>query len=668
VGWAAAILLAAVFESSCGDVYRPVVIPTNTTPPNPGNYHAVFSVNANAPGNFGSALQIDVSGDTNAGEASMGLNPTHAGILPNNSRVFVANAGSIQCGTDVVYSFTPAPASSTISSIGTPVAFTYPVSGTAQSSSITSISEDATGLVTVTLTAAVPNAVVGAPVQIVNVGTNGVSPYNGCFTMSSVSGTTIQYQNPTLGLPALSGGTASVPASCPYLPDFVATAQTTSVYVANYGAESGLNCGLSSTDSVFQLNTSSNTITNTAYLPAGSHPVAMAETPDALNLYVLNQGTDSVSNLSPTDMSTQATISLPAGSSPTWAAVRVDGQRVYVVTQGDGNLYTIDTAKNALAGVVSVGGPGANYVAFDKSHNRLYVTNPVAQAVYVLDATSDPPSLLKAISMAAGPNSPCPGGCTPISVTPLPDGSRFYIASYQIPTGSCPDTTLGSSVACIIPMLTIYDAPSLTVKPAPSTLLPSSQSLSLLSSSSFASTQYAVPVVSSCAASGSYNPRQTRFRMFAASAADSSHVYVSLCDAATIADVVTGTNTISKGNNTPDTLATNIKPEPASCSGASCGTVASITAYQIASNTVTFTAANNFTPGQQVAISGLTTTTGQSLNSQTLTVIATGLSSTQFECTLPPSLAGTTAQATSDTGSAVPLPPAQNPIFLLTGQ
>jgi DNA-binding beta-propeller fold protein YncE len=669
VGWAAAILLAAVFELSCGEVYRPVVIPTNTTPPNPGNYHAVFSVNMNAPGNVGSALQIDVSGDTNAGQANMGFNPTHAGILPNNSRVFVANAGSIQCGTDIVYSFTPAPASATIGSIGTPVGFTYPISGTSQSSSINSISEDATGLVTVTLAAAVSNAVVGAPIQIISVGTNGFSPYNGCFTITAVGGATIQYRNTTLGLPTLSaGGTATVPASCPYLPDFVATAQTNNVYVANFGAESGLNCGLSSTDSVAQLNTASNTITNLVYLPAGSHPVAMAETPDAQNLYVLNQGKDTVSNLSPTDLSTLATINLPSGSSPTWVVSRVDGQRVYVVTQGDGKLYTINTATNAVDGGVSVGGTGANYVVFDKSRNRLYATNPVAQTVNVFDATTDPsPTLLTTISMAAGPNSPCPGGCTPVSVTALPDGSRFYIASYQLPA-SCPDTTLGSSGPCIIPMLTIYDAASLTLKPAPSTLLPSSPSLSLLSAAQFAATQYAVPIVNSCAATGPYNPHQTRFRMFTTSAADSSHVYVSLCDAATIADVITVTNSNATGNNTPDTLSTNITPGPASCSGVNCGVVASITAFQIASNIVTFTSPNNFTPGEQVSISGLTTQTGMLLNSQTMTVIATGLSSTQFECMLPPSLTGTTAQPTSDTGSAIPLPPAQNPIFLVTGQ
>jgi len=667
VGWAAAIVLAALLELSCGDVYRPVVIPTNTTPPNPSNYHAVFSLNSNAPGNFGSALQIDVSGDTDAGEANMGFNPTHAAILPNNSRVFVANAGSTQCGTDVVYAFTPAPPSSTVGGLGAPVAFTYPISGTSQSSSITAISEDATGLVTVTLTAAVSNAVVGAPIEVINVGPNGVSPYDGCFTITAVNGATIQYQNPTLGLSPSSGGTATVPASCPYLPDFVTTTQASAVYVANYGAETGLNCGLSSTDSVAQLNPSSNTITNIAYLPAGSHPVAMAETPNAQNLYVLNQGNSTVADLSPTDMSTQVTIGLPAGSTPAWAAARGDSQRVYVVTQGDGKLYTIRTDTNAVDGGVSVGGPGANFVAFDKSRNRLYVTNPVAQAAYVFDATTDPLSLLTTISMAAGPNSPCPGGCSPVSVTALPDGSRFYMASYQTST-SCPDTTLGTSLQCMIPMLTVFDAQSLTLKPAVLTQLPSSPSISLLSSTQFASTQYAVPVVTSCAAVGPYTPGQTRFRMFTTSAADSSHVYVSICDAATVADVVTATSSIAIGNNTPDTLITNITPEPASCSGSGCGSVATITAFQIASNVVTFTAANNFTPGQQVSISGLTTTAGKLLDGQTLTVIATGLTSTSFECMLPPTLSGTSAQLMSDTGTVVPLPPAQNPIFLLTGQ
>jgi hypothetical protein len=110
MGWVATIALATFFEISCGQVYRPVVIPTNTVPPDPSGFHAVFGISANVPFNPGTALQIDVSGDTNIGVANMGINPTHAAILPSNSRVFVASSAGSSCppGADVVTSFTPA--------------------------------------------------------------------------------------------------------------------------------------------------------------------------------------------------------------------------------------------------------------------------------------------------------------------------------------------------------------------------------------------------------------------------------------------------------------------------------------------------------------------------------------------------------------------------------
>jgi len=56
---------------------------------------------------------------------------------------------------------------------------------------------------------------------------------------------------------------------------------------------------------------------------------------------------------------------------------------------------------------------------------------------------------------------------------------------------------------------------------------------------------------------------------------------------------------------------------------------ANITSFAITSNVVTFQAANNFTAGTMVQISGLTT--GTYLNGQTLTVLSAGLSGTQFE-------------------------------------
>src|SRR6202166_5379793 len=165
VGWVAAIALATWLEISCGQVYRPVVIPVSITPPNPANFHAVFGISANVPFNPGTALQIDVSGDTSIGVANVGVNPPHAVILPNNSRVFVASAGSLFAGdTDVFTAFFPAAGSSTATGVSTTTTFTLP-----------------------------------------NVG-----PIN----------------------PA-----TNLPFRCSYLPDFVATSQTTSVFVANYGEE-----------------------------------------------------------------------------------------------------------------------------------------------------------------------------------------------------------------------------------------------------------------------------------------------------------------------------------------------------------------------------------------------------------------------------------------------
>jgi hypothetical protein len=57
------------------------------------------------------------------------------------------------------------------------------------------------------------------------------------------------------------------------------------------------------------------------------------------------------------------------------------------------------------------------------------------------------------------------------------------------------------------------------------------------------------------------------------------------------------------------------------------------------------------------------------MNGLTLTVLATNLTGTQFECNLnlSPALPDTTGSVT-DAGSAVPLAPPQSPIFLLTGQ
>src|ERR1700676_516157 len=507
VGWLAAIALATWLELSCGQVYRPVVIPISITPPNTANFHAVFAISANVPFNQGTALQIDVSGDSNIGDANVGVNPTHAVILPNNSRVFVASAGTMFKGdSDVVTAFFPAGDSPSAGGLGTTTTFTYPNVGP------------------------------------INPSTNQAFP-------------------------------------CSYLPDFVATSQTNAVYVANYGVENDPNCNFGSTDSVAVLNTSQSTIGNIAYLPTGAHPVAMVETPDSQNLYVLNEGNNTVSNLSPQDLSTQATI--PAGKTPAWATVRPDSRRAYFVTQGDGQLYTIRTDTNAVipGSPQPVGGAGANFVLYDKSLNRLYVTNPSAGAVYVFDATTDPPtpmgSATGAISVPAPPipanTPPCGGGtCSyssvmPVSVAALPDGTRFYVASYVTAASgsSCPDPNVAAA-GCVIPQVTVFDAGTLTVK---STVFPL---LSPVTSPVSQVQPFALAPIPFCAPVVPYTPASARFRMSAVAATDSSRVYASMCDGGSVAIVKTATNTISTGVNAPDTLVTDL-PAPFSATAVPSG-------------------------------------------------------------------------------------------------
>src|SRR5271165_2766788 len=104
-GCLAAAMFLIVIWMSCGQVYRPVVIPCSSggvpgcpaePAPSPASFHAVFGISSNVSGYPGWASQIDVSGDTLIAETPVngpnapqggGQNPTHAAVIPNNSRL-----------------------------------------------------------------------------------------------------------------------------------------------------------------------------------------------------------------------------------------------------------------------------------------------------------------------------------------------------------------------------------------------------------------------------------------------------------------------------------------------------------------------------------------------------------------------------------------------------
>jgi len=268
--------------------------------------------------------------------------------------------------------------------------------------------------------------------------------------------------------------TISLPAGS--APAFVASTEIATVYVADAGV-----------NSVSAISTANNVLTNTILL--GGSPVAMAEMPNGQKLYVAmvaaNGGTASVASINSIDKSVNAPIVASATApwtSPAWVASRSDGQRIYVLDKGSGFVSAIDTASDTIVGTPAAVGVGADYMAYDPNLNRLYVTNPATGVVSSLDASND--NLTAMTTTVANA----------ISVAPLPDGTRVYVASATV-SGTAPNQTVASGV-------TVLSTSNLSIKTT-------------------------VPLTSTKLACTS----MTWSELSIAAAADSSRVFVGNCDA-----------------------------------------------------------------------------------------------------------------------------------------
>jgi YVTN family beta-propeller protein len=306
VGWLAAMVLPIVLWMACGQVYRPVVLPCSEgglpgcpveAPPQPANFHAVFAISMNAPTYPGGAMQIDVGGDSIIGETpssdrsapNLGDNPTHAGILPNDSRVFVASAGSVlPGGVDVVSSFSPAIQSSTPTGLGVVTSIPLP-----------------TGSLPVFV-----NTTQSGFVYIANFGTNSVSQIN--TTSDAVVNTATVGTNPV--------SLAEIPNGL-------------KLYVANQGS-----------NSVSSLNTvdlSSNVVTGFT----GITPVWAVARNDSQKVYVLTQGDGQLVTI---DTATDTvSSSLPVGAGANFVFYEPNLNRLYVTNPVTATAYVFSVSGGA---------------------------------------------------------------------------------------------------------------------------------------------------------------------------------------------------------------------------------------------------------------------------------------------------------------------------------
>src|ERR1700674_4138922 len=88
--WLGFVLCLYLICSGCGDTFRPIIIPNPPTFPNPKAAHTVVSINDNGTVVPGTAMVIDVSGDTDMSVANVGVAPVHA-VQQTASQILVVN-------------------------------------------------------------------------------------------------------------------------------------------------------------------------------------------------------------------------------------------------------------------------------------------------------------------------------------------------------------------------------------------------------------------------------------------------------------------------------------------------------------------------------------------------------------------------------------------------
>jgi YVTN family beta-propeller protein len=394
-------------------------------------------------------------------------------------------------------------------------------------------------------------------------------------------------------------------------PMFLESKETATMYVANYDR-----------NTVGAIITATNVLAS-PLINVGTNPVALVETPDGKKLYSVNQGSGDVTPI--TTSSRTAGIPIPAGTTPVWAVARSDSARVYVLDSGSGNLFTINTLNNAPVATSVSAGAGANFMAYDRAMNRVYIVNPNTANLTIADVSSDAPQALSQIAVCTG--------CHPVSVAVLPDGTRAYVGSYMLVT----DPTNG--LPAIEWQVAVINAQTLT----PRTIVPADPSVTLFDRDTVNPT--------GCG-STPFGSSPLPFRISVAASGDSSKVFVSSCDAGSTAVIQTSSDTLVSGLSQMLLL----RAQPASFNPTSV----TITAATQNGSTTTYSYSQTLS-GPSLRVGMRISITGMQDAGNNGSFSITALGSGSFRVT---NATGVSNSGQSGTGIAVPF---QNPVFTLAG-
>src|SRR5208337_3752597 len=222
-----------------------------------------------------------------------------------------------------------------------------------------------------------------------------------------------------------------------------------------YVLNSGANSMCPKSGSISTINTATLAVSNTTCLvfalppplgfAYGVNPIAMVQATGGGRVYVIAQGDNSVWVYDPPTQTIVARFTTQAnptlGPNAVYLVASADGSYIFVVTQGDkDNPPALDIIATNNAAVLPSAPLGVKprFAFLDPNLNRLYVTNFCGNdatcssngTVSVFDASNVD------IGTPSNPKSPAIPllgtanvGTGPVSVTALPNGTKFYVAN-----------------------------------------------------------------------------------------------------------------------------------------------------------------------------------------------------------------------------------------------
>lgn len=550
-----AVLFLFVFWAGCGQVFRPIIIPNPPQFPNPAAAHTVVTISNNGitttgpgvpPENPlpGSAMVIDVSGDSVVSIKPIGLNPVHAVMQSANGALVVNQAvtglptppsGCVVKIDNQDFNVCPTLTRLQFSgtTIGSTTTLTLPPNSAANFVATTESSEAYVSL---------PNLFLD-PVGHPNDGS--IAVVN--TTNNSITTEVMVGNNP------------------------VAMAETpdgTKLYVANQG-DGTLNAF--NTKPSISTRTICDPTGTTCPPPLSSAPIWISARSDSQQVYVLeSNGTLAYLNTSLTGGDTFAETSIDvAGAAYMWYDTILN--RLYI--PGGSQLVIVDVSQSAPTVLATIDIPAfailptgttapATAVAVTSlpDGSRAYVGSfAVLPSDFTVSSVSgDGTTATYAYTLTAG-HDLTPGVTVSITGTGTGFDGTFFVAEVMSGTSACPGRcfqapngtsgtgTPGSGTGSnIFPQVTVVDTTSNTIK-AGSVGIPGFPDAT---NTNYASGMYYVPACVS-----------TRFRFTMAAAGDSSRAYLGSCDGGSVNIIYTSTDTYAENASAP---ASNRNPIPPS--------------------------------------------------------------------------------------------------------